>query len=304
MVSVKNGPNIVGNGFACRMGTQTWLFSNAHLLAGNRQPVFALLNGELLTPHLIEAAASSDIIRSPLAKAPEHVFEAVPDVASVVQIGDGVMVLGNSLAGGVVASWRGVVTGIGPDRVEVNASFAPETSGSPILHLKTGKVIGVATYFRRPYDEFGNDIRQDGTVEGRHFGYRIDKVAGWESVDPTEFYAEADRLEQISLLTEDMFNLYISLRYQRDAHIASEPLRAAYTDWQQKVNRRSLSQADHLQATQTFFNGLRFLGKSDIRGLDGHLRYTCFRNQLDSEVKTRERIFQQLEVLFQSAPYK
>jgi hypothetical protein len=197
-----------------------------------------------------------------------------------------------------------VVTGVGTDRVELNAPFAPETSGCPILHVKTGKVIGVATDFRRPYDGFGNDAPQNNPALRGHFGYRIDKAMGWQPVNPTEFYAEADRLEQISLLTADLVNVYDSLRNRWDPHPATDALRAISTEWQQKVNRRGMSQADHLQTTQNFLNGLRFLAKSDVKALDGHLSYTYFRNQLDSEAKTRERIFQQLEIVLQSAPYK
>ena len=61
-------------------------------------------------------------------------------------IDDDVVVLGNAEGGGVINTIKGKIVGVGPNLVEVDAAFVPGNSGSPIIHLKTGKVIGVATY--------------------------------------------------------------------------------------------------------------------------------------------------------------
>ncbi|EDY21317.1 hypothetical protein CfE428DRAFT_1610 [Chthoniobacter flavus Ellin428] len=304
IAAVKDGAEIIGNGFICRMGNQTWLFSNTHLLGISRPPRFVLLDGEMLTPDAVAVAAGPDVFRFPVAKAPEHVFEAMPDLGTAVQIGDGLMVMGNAQGGGVVSSWQGTVTGVGPDQIEVSAPFAPGTSGSPIIHLKTGKVIGIATYSRRPYDEFGNDVRLNGTKIGRHFGYRIDKIPGWEPVNPGEFYAEADKLWKISQLTEDIFNFYESVSAQTPTHYRTDTLRVAGMQWEQKVNRHDLSSADRVQAGQTFLNGMAFMVKADVKAVDGHLSYTYFRNRLEAEIKVREKLFEQLKPLLEAAGHK
>jgi len=304
IVAVKDGAEIIGNGFVCRMGNQTWLFSNTHLLGTSRPPRFVLLDGEMLTSDAVAVAAGPDVFRFPVAKAPEHVFEAMPNLETSVQIGDGLMVMGNAQGGGVMSAWRGTVIGVGPDQIEVSAPFAPGTSGCPIIHLKTGKVIGVATYSRRPYDEFGNDARLNGTKLGRHFGYRLDKIPAWEPVNPAEFYAEADKLAKISQLTEDIFNFYDSVYTQMPTHYRTDTLRVAGMQWEQKINRHDLSSADRVQAGLTFLNGLRFMVKADVKAVDGHLSYTYFRNRLEAEIKVREKLFDQLKPLLEAAGHK
>jgi len=78
-------------------------------------------------------------------------FEVMQDVDANAAIGDPVAVLGN--ADGVVNPIMGSITGIGPTFIEVDAPFLQDNSGGPIIHLKTGKVIGVAAYqVKNKYD--------------------------------------------------------------------------------------------------------------------------------------------------------
>lgn len=303
-IYVVKGLNGTGNGFACRVGDQTWLFSNTHLLATLQQPIFSELSGMPMIPGAGELAPGPNIVRFAMAKAPEHVFEMMTNLEQNVQIGDGVAVLGNAKAGGVVAVWNGVVQGIGPDRIEVSAWFAPANSGSPIVHLKTGKVIAIAAQFRRPYDEFGDDIRVTGSVAGRHFGLRIDQPQVWEPMNWSEFSAEADSIDKVSRLTEDLYNLYWSAYNHREPHFNTDTLRVAGMEWQTKMNRKDLSAADHLHASQTFLDGLRFMTRGDVNALDGRLRYTYFRNQLASEKKIRERLSKKLDEVLEVGTHK
>src|SRR6185312_7757504 len=73
-------------------------------------------------------------------------IEASEAVDKDVSIGDAVVVLGNSQGRNVVTEIEGKVTGVGPELIEVDAKFVPGNSGSPIIHVKSGKVIGVATF--------------------------------------------------------------------------------------------------------------------------------------------------------------
>lgn len=304
IITVKSGAETLGNAFACRVGDKVWLFTNTHILAGSRQLTFTQINGGTLVPGAAEIAQGPDLARLALPKPPVHVFEAVTNFESTVQIGDGVAVFGNNRTGDVAISWRGVVMGVGPDRVEVSAGFSPANSGGPIVHLKSGKVIGIASFRSQVYDEFGIDTKVKGSNLGRHIGFRIDRVLAWDPVNWTEFNAEGDRLEQISRLTEDLFNLYYSVSNQRDPHCNTETLKVAAMEWQQKVSRRSLSAADRTNAGETFLNALRFMTKADINAIDGHLSYPYFRDRLAAEKNVRTRLFQALEAVLEPGAHK
>ena len=98
-----------------------------------------------------------------------------------VKIGDAIVVLGNSGGGGVVTKLEGKLVGIGPDRIEVSAEFIPGNSGSPIIHVPTGKVIGIATYLTRRYEEFAGNA-QTPPAQAAPAPRRLPRARGWGRV--------------------------------------------------------------------------------------------------------------------------
>ncbi len=127
-------------------------------------------------------------------------FKIMQDVGPETSIGDEVVVLGNAEGAGVVNTLYGRIVGIGPNLVEVDAPFVPGNSGSPIIHFKTGEVIGVATYARVE----GMGMFFGGSEEVRRFGYRIDSVKTWQPVDQKLFTAQAVEMEHIDDRTEEL----------------------------------------------------------------------------------------------------
>ncbi len=120
----------------------------------------------------------------------ETAFQIMTGVDENAAIGDEVVVLGNAEGAGVINTINGKIVGIGPNLVEVDAPFQPGNSGSPIVHLKTGKVVGVATYLTiRKFDSATKEPVKVPIV--RRFGYRLDSVKIWQPVSWQSFYAQA-----------------------------------------------------------------------------------------------------------------
>ena len=132
-----------GSGFIVRDGGRPYLFTNAHVV--RKGVVIAQrLDGTRLRLGPRDEAVGRDMVRFAL------VDEAVPAfdlAAGVPNIGDPVVVLGNSDGRGVVTEIRGKVIGVGPREIEVDAAFVIGNSGSPVLD-RNGRVIGIATYLR------------------------------------------------------------------------------------------------------------------------------------------------------------
>ena len=145
-----------GSGFICNNRVNTLLYTNIHVIADIKQPVMTDLSGTPLVTGLADVAAGRDIARFALTKLPAKPLEIITEFESNVRIGDAVVVLGNSGGGGVVTKLPGEIVGIGPDRIEVSAEFIPGNSGSPIIHVKSGKVVGIATYLTRRSEEFSS----------------------------------------------------------------------------------------------------------------------------------------------------
>lgn len=194
-----------GSGFIINLKGRKFLASNAHVLAGVRAPTFTPLDRSLLKlkPGAASVAVGHDVMLL-------EVLEGGPGMPLVdsfeteVKVNDAIAVYGNTGGGDVVTVIKGKLLGIGPDRVEINAAIEHGNSGSPIIHERTGKVIGMATYAT-------TDDLLSGEQKVRRFGYRLDSVKQWQAVDWARFYAEADRLEQIQATTADLKKAFLEL---------------------------------------------------------------------------------------------
>lgn len=322
------GRDSSGSGFICRVGSQAFLFTNIHVIAGMQQPQFTTLDGASVALGAADAAAGHDIMRFALPKSPTQPLEAMTDIANNVRIDDEVAVLGNSGGGGVVTSIKGKVVGIGPDRIEVSAEFIPGNSGSPIIHVKTGKVIGVATYLTKRYEEFANGSSpstppdnnpppqstppprpgfapprnptpppsprgsESGSVVVRRFAYRIDSVRVWEPVNWAIFRQESEQIHQISRLTEDVIGFLGAIRNRQQPSFLTDTLRRPANQWLTSISNQRLSAADRLRATEGFLRTLRSMVRADVSAAEASLRYSYFRDDLRNEREARDRLYE------------
>lgn len=279
-----------GSGFVCQADGQVRFYTNCHVVAGMKQPQFQALNGTQMGVANPEAAVGRDIFRTTLNTAPSAVLEVVDNLEATVKIGDAITVLGNSGGGGVVTRLDGEVLGIGPDRIEVSAEFIPGNSGSPIIHVPSGKVIGIATYLTKRYEEFG----KGGAGEKvRRFAYRVDKVERWQPVNWPAFQAEADQVRRIEQLTEDIFDFLGSLRNKSlSPNFATDTLRRPAMQWIAAVKRPHLSPADRESATRGFLSSLRLMVRNDITLANNQLRYDYFRTELSQQSEVRNKLYE------------
>ena len=289
-----------GSGFIAKAGAQTWLFTNIHVAAGMASPQFTRIDGTQLKPGIAEAAVGHDAMRLALAETPADSLEIMTALDANAKIGDAVLVFGNSGGGGVVTSLAGAIVGIGPDRIEVSAEFIPGNSGSPIIHVPTGKVIGIATYLTRRYEAFSSAALQPGATPAkdapgavvvRRFGYRLDSVKKWEQLNWAAFQNEARSIEQISAVTGDVFDFLDALRKKQAPRFATATLRRPAETWLATIRRPHLSEADRDGATRSFLTSLRSLVQADVAAAQGRFRYSYFQNELRQEREVRDRLY-------------
>lgn len=191
------GKNGAASGFVARYHGRRFFITNAHVLAG-----LGYLSLEPLDRSAIQVqsdatmvAVGHDLIAIPVTAG----GDGIPAVEKVdtAAIGDSVVIFGNSLAGGVVNPLLGKIVGLGPRIIEVSGQFEPGSSGGPIIQLRTGKVICVATYATR-------SEKISGEQSTRRFGYRLDSVAAWQHLDFKRFQYESDVLEAVHRITRQI----------------------------------------------------------------------------------------------------
>ncbi len=283
-------PDGAGSGFVAAYGTGTFLITNAHVAAGAKGAMFKTLDGTQVQIGAPAAAVGHDIFLMALAPggAPLPVMTGVDENAS---IGDAVVVLGNAEGAGVINTLTGKIVGLGPNLVEVDAAFQPGNSGSPIIHLKTGKVIGVATYLTiRKYDGATKEAVKDPIV--RRFGYRLDSVKTWQPVNWQGFHAQAMEMEAVEELTNDLVAFLRDLgkngKVSRGAH--TNPLIKTRIDQWLDARSKRLSPRDAAMADQSMLSFLKVTCQSDITAAQARITYDYFQRQLADQQRERAEI--------------
>jgi hypothetical protein len=217
------------------------------------------------------------------------------DVGAGVAVGDDVLVLGNSQGSGVVTEIPGKVVGIGPDLVEVDAKFVEGNSGSPIVHLKSGKVIAIATFLTLHNTSV---IDKDSPFDGiRRFGYRLDVAKDWEYPELARFAAEAEAIRQRKHVTEMLAAVFVDI--DNDGFLSLEshqgtndPTRACVVEFLRAVDqRRRPSVADITSAKARLFRELLHVTNSGDLDTTGFTKWHTKEMSKDRRVRAflRER---------------
>jgi len=218
-------------------------------------------------------------------------------------IGDAVVVLGNAEGGGVVNTIIGKIVGIGPNLVEIDAPFVPGNSGSPIVHLKTGKVIGVATYLEIKQYDLTTEKKLPQPVV-RRFGYRVDSVRGWQAVNWPAFNAQAVQMESIEKLTDDLSDFFEDIAENNGVVTVgrhTNPVIAnQINDWV-AARSQNLSAEDKAAADTNFLSFLKIACRTDVTTAQSQITYDYFRRELADQKQARDEMSKGFEQLIQAA---
>ncbi len=292
------GSDGVGTGFVARIREVDFVVTNQHVIGGNERLRVTTLGGVTLQVGAIFGAVGRDIAL--LRIEGSHAGPALTlaeDPVRTVRLGDKVVVVGNRRGGGVATQVSGEVRGIGPDKIEVDAPFEPGNSGSPILHLASGTVVGLATYSQtRTLDDL--DGAPDGLTaapsglrgaktEQRWFGYRADGVVKWEAIDSAKWRAQAKR---ISDFESDSDAIYHAMNGRLKEAYGSPRVRVLIERFEQRTARGRDSQSLVMQEVHELFRGLRALADSGVKDLKEGEFYDHFRSSLYWETSIPEQL--------------
>jgi len=284
------GKTGAGSGFVFTRSDRKFLVSNAHVMAGIRAPTITALDRTpiKLKPGAALVAVGHDIILLELQEAGNG-MPLVEKIENEVAVNDPIAVYGNTGGSDVITLIKGKIVGFGPDRVEIDAEFERGNSGSPIVHLPTGKVIAVAAYATR-------EELISGETKVRRFGYRLDTVKQWQPVDWGRFYAEADKLEKIKLTTTELVQAFSELnglnqRTNRARKYAYElpAIRNALDGFYDSLET-TRSSRDANRVVNNLLGSLRGVSQSDVAPVKPNFTYDCFRRQFTEQEGYRSEI--------------
>jgi hypothetical protein len=295
------GKDAAGSGFIATLSGSNYLITNAHVAAGVNGASFKTLEGTSVQAGAASVAVGHDIfcMAMPAGGKP---LEIMQDVDTNAAIGDDVVVLGNAEGQGVINTITGKIVGFGPNLVEVDAPFVPGNSGSPIIHLKTGKVIGVATYaVIKTYDAMTNEKIAKPVI--RRFGYRLDSVKQWQTVNWRYFYAQAAEMEKVETLTADLDDFFNDLQENKGSvtlgRHTDPAIKYRIDQWiEDRSGRRSA--ADVNTADVNFLSFLKIACQSDVAAAKPRMTYDYFQRKLADEQQTRDEMSKAFEKIIKN----
>lgn len=291
------GDEGVGTGFVSRIRGVDFVVTNQHVIGGNEKIRVTTVRGATIKVGAMFGAVGRDIaILRIEGENTVPTLNLTEDPLKTAKLGDKVVVVGNRRGGGVATQVSGVVRGIGPDRIEVDAPFQPGNSGSPIVHVATGEVIGLATYSqKRKFDELDNadhaatsaKTQSEPQMEQRWFGYRVDGVEKWQSIDLSKWRAQAKRVEDFA---SDSESIYYAMNGRFKQAGSNVRVRLLIDRLDERLARMGGAQATTGQEVGEFFRGLRALCDSGVKELKTGEYYDFFLTSMYWETSITEQL--------------
>lgn len=260
-----------GSGFICEVNGQAVCLTNAHVLSGNKSLTFVTPDGGALAVAVEKMHVASNRDLAFFALKSELPALKPAGTTLKIDIGDEVVCLGNSGGGGVVTDVRGTVVGVGPEEIEVDAPIVEGNSGSPVLHLKSGSVLGVAT---RSQKDAKPTFTTKGTrfAEVRRFCARIEGTT-WSPYTWSDFAAEASLIEsyakhgdELTVLILEVVSGFLNPTGYDNTSVG---IRSAVRAFIAAATSATITSADRMRAQAAFLRDVAFeLRKGPFEELD------------------------------------
>ena len=195
----------------------------------------------------------------------------------------------------------GKLVGIGADRVEVSAPFVHGNSGSPIIHVKSHKVLGIATYARtRKFDSITGKPKSEPEV--KYFGYRLDTVKQWQPVVWPAFVADQAILKKVEERSTDFLKLVDSADLT-SVNYGDPAIRSALERLADAAQGRGLIKSTQRSALTDLIGSLRRACETDILQAQAQVKYDYFRRQLDDQRKFRLELYKGFDGFLKRLPH-
>lgn len=305
-----------GTGFLAQTPDGPVVVTNSHVIAANPNVKIMTSAGTPITVLSLKGAIDRDLVMFAIKDDHYSYLTLGSDIDHSVLTDDEVLTPGNGEGGEVVLTTDGTVRGIGPDKVEVSNPFYHGNSGGPILHLKSGKVVGVVTQFQKVKLTSEFDLASYSNSKSaiigttRYFGLRLDSVPKWEAYDWNRFLDETTFLKQFHLQSRYLDSFLNGTRYEKAKLISEDPndgppnshfflqndtLRSSFDDFHQSLGGADNSQK--LDAQRELLMNLQVFANKDMTTIESPGNFYSFdrirakeeivyRNALKTELDT------------------
>lgn len=211
LINGKIGSNDTkGTGFACEYKGNHYIATNLHVVDGLDSISIIPQSGDNIPlSGKIIVAEDADICLIGVSIKFEDVniqpLSFMNDVFADSKVGDKILCLGNSLGGGVITTTYGTIKAYGQPRLEIESPVVKGNSGGPIIHVESGKVVGLVTEAiineikLDKLNEAANKSNDSSLTEVSYFGHRLDSVKKWKGFTFADFQKVGKQINDAEL---------------------------------------------------------------------------------------------------------
>lgn len=195
------GDNADGTGFLIETPDGPAVVTNIRVIANNPNLKITTNTGTLIKMLSAKAASDRDLALLAIDDANYSYLDILPNINRVVQIGDDVVIPGYNKGGGMLLKTWGKIADAGPEQIEFNNPTYHGTSGGPVFHPRSGKVLGVVSEEAKAItpDDLNKTsfAKRNAALSGsmHYFGLRLDTVTAWVPIDWQRFQNESAFLD-------------------------------------------------------------------------------------------------------------
>lgn len=237
------GDKSIGSGFVAIYQNTPVLFTSTRLLGSNLTFAATLQDGKSVVLKGLTVAEKCDITFLQQSTANQG-MQIMKDIDRNVHSGDSIVILRRNPDTREISELSGDVTGIEPDLVEVGANLDAATSGCPVIHARSRKVIGMVTS-NTVYKIEG--VGRDTTFkrDERYFACRLDNIVGLANVTWKPFQTESVTMKNIYARTQDVWNLAVDISKNGkvvdwETHtLRDNYIRTSVLSWQKALSNKS-----------------------------------------------------------------
>jgi hypothetical protein len=201
VVTIK-GDNAQGAGFLMRSPDGAFVVTHLHLLAANPNIKIFTNSGAPITTLSLKGAADRDLALFAIQDDHLSCLPLPTDAANSAQAGDQVIIPDIGAQTDVLLGKPGKAIPMSPERIDFNNAMGPGSSGAPVIHVKSGKVLALVTAEKQAdVSEVLAKAWPANPAPGSagiipYFGLRLTGVQAWETYDGPRFLAETLFLKQ------------------------------------------------------------------------------------------------------------
>ena len=303
-----------GTGFLVKTPDGPAVITNQHVLAANTNLKITTTSGVQVKVTGLKGASDRDLAMLGIKDDHYSYLDLATDIKDTVQPGDETIAPGNSEGGEVMLNTRGMVLGIGPEKIEFSNPVYHGNSGGPVFHTKSAKVIAVVTQGTKvmPTDDLDKASfeNKNSAIIGpiRYFGLRADTVPAWDVYDWNTFITQTTFLKNFHELSRCLDSFMNGARYEK-AHLASAgdsgPPNSQYFTRSEKIvgirdNVHSLAadadNSQNLEAWRQLVMDLEGVADSDMDAIQNPANFYSFNEiRAQQEIKYRKALRDQIE---------